>query len=432
MTSNSSLSARDQLVNWHPYTQMQTAPPPIGIVRGEGAVLYAEDGKEYIDAVSSWWVNVHGHAHPHIAERVSQQLRTLEHVIFAGFTHAPAVELSERLLRLLPPNQTRVFYTDNGSTAVEVALKMALQYWYNQGLQKTKIIAFEGSYHGDTFGAMSVSERSVFTRPFQQYLFDVEFLPVPVPGQEAATLAKLKQILAQNDIAAFVFEPLVLGTAGMVMYAPEVLDQLLQLCQEHHVITIADEVMTGFGRTGKRFACDYLTRQPDLMCFSKGLTGGTMALGVTTCSQQVYDIFLSDDKTKALFHGHSYTANPVACAAGLASLDLVEDTSFQQNLNRISAAHAAYVKSLTGKPGIKACRQTGTILAIEFEVGETSYFHSLRDQLYALGLENGVLLRPLGNIIYVLSPYCITQEQLTRVYETIDQMRLLVLQSFSA
>ncbi|RNI27347.1 adenosylmethionine--8-amino-7-oxononanoate transaminase [Rufibacter immobilis] len=432
MTSNSSLSTRDQLVNWHPYTQMQTAPPPIGIVRGEGAVLYAEDGKEYIDAVSSWWVNIHGHAHPHIAERVSQQLRTLEHVIFAGFTHAPAVELSERLLRLLPANQTRVFYTDNGSTAVEVALKMALQYWYNQGIQKTKIIAFEGSYHGDTFGAMSVSERSVFTRPFQQYLFDVEFLPVPVPGQEAATLVKLKQILAQNDIAAFVFEPLVLGTAGMVMYSPEVLDQLLQLCQEHHVITIADEVMTGFGRTGKRFACDYLTRQPDLMCFSKGLTGGTMALGVTTCSQQVYDIFLSDDKTKALFHGHSYTANPVACAAGLASLDLVEAASFQQNLDRISAAHTAYAESLTGKPGIKACRQTGTILAIEFEVGETSYFNCLRDQLYALGLENGVLLRPLGNIIYVLSPYCITQEQLTRVYETIDQMRLLVLQSFSA
>ncbi|WP_207434373.1 adenosylmethionine--8-amino-7-oxononanoate transaminase [Sabulibacter ruber] len=421
-----SLSARDQQVNWHPYTQMQTAPPPIGVVRGEGALLFTEDGKEYIDAVSSWWVNIHGHAHPHIAERVSQQLRTLEHVIFAGFTHAPAVELSERLLKLLPQNQAKVFYTDNGSTAVEVALKMALQYWHNQGISKTKIIAFEGSYHGDTFGAMSVSERSVFTRPFQQYLFDVEFLPVPVPGKEEQTIAHLENLLAREDIAAFIYEPLVLGTAGMVMYSPAVLDRLMQLCREKGVLLIADEVMTGFGRTGKRFANDYLTQQPDIMCFSKGLTGGTMALGVTTCTQEIYASFLSEDKTKTLYHGHSYTANPVACAAGLASLDLVERPEFLQDLERISHAHAAFAQSLIGKPGIKECRQTGTILAVEFEVGQTSYFHSLRDQLYNLALENGVLLRPLGNIIYVLPPYCITQAQLQQVYSVIEQMRELV------
>ncbi|WP_205503970.1 adenosylmethionine--8-amino-7-oxononanoate transaminase [Rufibacter psychrotolerans] len=421
-----SLSARDQQVNWHPYTQMQTAPPPIGVVRGEGALLFTEDGKEYIDAVSSWWVNIHGHAHPHIAERVSQQLRTLEHVIFAGFTHAPAVELSERLLKLLPVNQSKVFYTDNGSTAVEVALKMALQFWHNQGISRTKIIAFEGSYHGDTFGAMSVSERSVFTRPFQQYLFDVEFLPVPVPGKEEETIAHLENILVREEIAAFIYEPLVLGTAGMVMYSPVVLDRLMQLCREKGVLLIADEVMTGFGRTGKRFANDYLTQQPDIMCFSKGLTGGTMALGVTTCSQEIYASFLSDDKTKALFHGHSYTANPVACAAGLASLDLVEAPSFLEDLERISAAHSAFAQTLAGKPGIKECRQTGTILAVEFEVGQTSYFHSLRDQLYNLALENGVLLRPLGNIVYVLPPYCITNQQLQQVYQVLEQMRQLV------
>ncbi|WP_181305545.1 adenosylmethionine--8-amino-7-oxononanoate transaminase [Rufibacter sp. XAAS-G3-1] len=427
---DNSLSNRDQLVNWHPYTQMQTAPPPIGIARGQGAVLYAEDGKEYIDAVSSWWVNIHGHAHPHIAARVSEQLSTLEHVIFAGFTHAPAVELSERLLRLLPQNQSRVFYSDNGSTAVEVALKMALQYWFNQGKDKTKIIALEGSYHGDTFGAMSVSERSVFTRPFQQYLFDVEFLPVPVPGNEEASYEHLETLLTRQDIAAFVFEPLVLGTAGMVMYSPAVLDKLMELCRKNGVLIIADEVMTGFGRTGKRFACDYLTQQPDLMCFSKGLTGGTMALGVTTCSQEIFASFLSEDKTRAFFHGHSYTANPVACAASLASLDLVENDLFLENLDRISGSHAVFAQSLSGKPGIKACRQTGTILAIEFEVGQTTYFHSLRDQLYTLALENGVLLRPLGNIVYVLPPYCITQTQLEKVYQVMEQMRQLVAGSF--
>ncbi|MBC3542217.1 adenosylmethionine--8-amino-7-oxononanoate transaminase [Rufibacter sediminis] len=429
---NNSLSARDQQVNWHPYTQMQTAPPPIGIMRGEGAVLYAEDGREYIDAVSSWWVNIHGHAHPHIAERVSQQLKTLEHVIFAGFTHAPAVELSERLLALLPQNQAKVFYTDNGSTAVEVALKMALQYWYNQGVPRTKIIAFEGSYHGDTFGAMSVSERSIFTRPFQQYLFDVEFLPVPVPGHEEQTIAQLEKLLQQDDMAAFIFEPLVLGTAGMVMYSPEVLDKLMALCRSKGVLVIADEVMTGFGRTGKRFACDHVSQQPDLMCFSKGITGGTMALGVTTASQAIYVSFLSDDKTKALFHGHSYTANPVACAAALASLDLVEKNAFLEDLERISTSHAAFAQSLSGKSGIKQIRQTGTILAIEFEVGHTTYFHSLRDQLYNLALENGVLLRPLGNIVYVLPPYCISAAQLERVYGVIEQMRLLVGQEFQA
>jgi adenosylmethionine-8-amino-7-oxononanoate aminotransferase len=425
-----SLSERDQLVNWHPYTQMQTAPPPIGITHGRGAVLYAEDGKEYIDAVSSWWVNIHGHAHPHIAERVSQQLRTLEHVIFAGFTHEPAVELAERLLKLLPANQARVFYTDNGSTAVEVALKMALQFWHNQGINKTKIIAFEGSYHGDTFGAMSVSERSVFTRPFQQYLFDVEFLPVPVPGEEEKTLAILDSLLERNDIAAFIFEPLVLGTAGMVMYTPAVLDELISRCRAKEVVVIADEVMTGFGRTGKRFACDHLAQEPDLMCFSKGLTGGTMALGVTTCSQQIYSSFLSDDKTKALFHGHSYTANPIACAAALASLDLVEQPSFLENLGRISTAHAAALALFTEKQAINAIRQTGTILALEFKVDTTSYFHSLRDDLYALALENGVLLRPLGNIMYVLPPYCISDDQLTQVYAVLEKMRLLVADRF--
>lgn len=426
------LAERDAAVAWHPYTQMKTAPPNIGILRGEGALLYAEDGKTYIDAVASWWVNIHGHAHPHIAERVSEQLRTLEHVIFAGFTHEPAVALAERLLTHLPPNQKKAFYTDNGSTAVEVALKMALQYWYNQGIAKTKIIAFEGSYHGDTFGAMSVSGRSVFTQPFQQYLFEVAFLPVPVPGREEETVTALQALLQDPAVAAFIYEPLVLGTAGMVMYSPAVLDQLLALCQANGVLTIQDEVMTGFGRTGKLFAADHLALAPDMMCFSKGLTGGTMALGLTTATQTLYDTFLSDEKTKALFHGHSYTANPVACAAGLASLDLVEQDAFQKNLDRITHRHQNFAQVFSNRKGVRDCRQTGTILAVEFEVGSTSYFHSLRDQLYAFALERGVLLRPLGNIVYILPPFCISDDQLSQVYEVVEGMRQLIENTFSA
>jgi adenosylmethionine-8-amino-7-oxononanoate aminotransferase len=426
------LSERDVLVNWHPYTQMHTAAPPIGIVRGEGTLLYAEDGRDFIDAVSSWWVTIHGHAHPHIAQKVSEQLRTLEHVIFAGFTHAPAVELSERLLKLLPDNQARVFFSDNGSTAVEVAIKMCLQYWFDRDIPKTKIIAFKDSYHGDTFGAMSVSERSAFTRPFHNYLFDVEFIDVPVAGKEECTLTQIKTALASGEIAAFIFEPLVLGTAGMVMYSPEILDQLLSLCHEHQVFTIADEVMTGFGRTGKRFACDYMHQQPDLMCFSKGLTGGTMAMGVTTCTDTLYRSFLSEDKAKTFFHGHSYTANPVACSAALASLDLVEQEPFLADLARITASHQAFSQTLHGKAGIKDIRQTGTILAIEFATDTTSYFNNLRDTLYNFAIENGVLLRPLGNIIYVLPPYCITQAELEKVYSVIQRMRKLVVASVSA
>ncbi|AMM52490.1 adenosylmethionine-8-amino-7-oxononanoate aminotransferase [Rufibacter sp. DG15C] len=426
------LSERDVLVNWHPYTQMHTAAPPIGITRGEGTLLFSEDGHTFIDAVSSWWVNIHGHAHPHIAEKVSEQLRTLEHVIFAGFTHAPAVELSERLLKLLPNNQARVFFSDNGSTAVEVAMKMCLQYWFDRNVPRTKIIAFKDSYHGDTFGAMSVSERSAFTRPFHQYLFDVVFIDVPVAGQEEQTVSQLQAALSTGDIAAFIFEPLVLGTAGMVMYEPAVLDRLMKLCQEQQVFTIADEVMTGFGRTGKRFACDYLRQQPDLMCFSKGLTGGTMAMGITTCTNTIYSSFLSEDKTKTFFHGHSYTANPIACSAALASLDLVEQATFLEDLARITDSHQAFAQSLQGKPGIKDIRQTGTILAVEFATHTTSYFNNLRDTLYNFAIDNGVLLRPLGNIVYVLPPYCVTQEELEKVYAVIIGMRKLVVKSFSA
>ncbi|SIT73731.1 adenosylmethionine--8-amino-7-oxononanoate transaminase [Pontibacter indicus] len=426
MSTTPNLATRDQQVIWHPYTQMKTAALAIPIVKGEGALLYAEDGKTYVDAVASWWVNLHGHAHPYIAQKVAEQLQTLEHVIFAGFTHPAAVTFAERLIQILPQGQSRIFYSDNGSTAVEVALKMAIQYWQNTGIPKRKIIAFRDSYHGDTFGAMAVSARSAFTAPFWSYLFEVCFIDVPVAGNEEETLKQLEAYALAGDVAAFIYEPLVLGTAGMVMYTPEVLERLLEVCQQHDILTIADEVMTGFGRTGHIFASDYLQRKPDMVALSKGLTGGTMALGATSCNEKVYEAFLSDDKRKTLFHGHSYTANPVACAAGLASLDLLLQEETQQHIERIGQRHAVFAQQFRKLPKVLEVRQRGTILAVEFEADGTSYFNKMGDTLYSFALEQGVILRPLGNIIYIIPPYCITDEQLDQVYQTIRGMQQLI------
>ena len=415
-----SLTDRDLKVIWHPYTQMQTALPPIPIVRGEGACVYDENGKKYIDAVSSWWVNIHGHSHPYIAKKVAEQLNTLEHVIFAGFTHEGAVELAERLLAILPDNQQKAFYSDNGSTAVEVAIKMCLQYWHNQGKTRTKILAFKNAYHGDTFGAMAVSGRSAFTAAFDSLLFEVEFIDVP----DSKNIQNLKSQIShlKSELSCFIFEPLVQGASGMLMYEAEYLNELMAHCRKENVLLIADEIFTGFGRTGKRFACDYVSERPDIMCFSKGLTGGTMALGLTTCTQHIFDAFLSDNRLKTLFHGHSFTANPVACAAALASMDLFLDEATAANIGRIEAMHRQFALKIKQHPKIKTTRQTGTILAMEWETGsDTSYFNSLRDKLYQYFLDAGIILRPLGNIIYILPPYCITNEELNYIYSKIEQ-----------
>jgi adenosylmethionine-8-amino-7-oxononanoate aminotransferase len=415
-----SLTDRDLKVIWHPYTQMKTAAPPVPIVRGEGALLFDENGKQYIDAVSSWWVNIHGHAHPYIAQKVSEQLHKLEHVIFAGFTHEGAIELAERLLEILPTNQEKVFYSDNGSTAVEVAIKMCLQYWHNKGENRTKIIAFKNAYHGDTFGAMAVSGRSAFTAAFDQLLFEVAFIDLP----DEKNIQYLKSQISnlKSDAACFIFEPLVQGAGGMLMYEALYLNELMAHCRKEGVLMIADEVFTGFGRTGKPFACYHVTEQPDIMCFSKGLTGGTMALGLTTCTQQIYDAFLSDDRLKTLFHGHSFTANPVACAAALASLDLFLDPSTAGNINRIADMHRQFGEKIKDHWKIKTIRQTGTIFAMEWETGSnTSYFNSLRDTLYNYFLAVGIILRPLGNTIYILPSYCITNDHLNYIYAKIEQ-----------
>ncbi|MBB3054177.1 adenosylmethionine-8-amino-7-oxononanoate aminotransferase [Mucilaginibacter gotjawali] len=399
---------------------MKTAKPPIPIVRGEGALLFDENGKKYIDAVSSWWVNIHGHAHPYIAKKVSEQLYKLEHVIFAGFTHEGAVELAERLLQILPKNQQKVFYSDNGSTAVEVAIKMCLQYWHNKGENRTKIIAFKNAYHGDTFGAMAVSGRSAFTAAFDRLLFEVEFIDLPNEDNIQNLTSYISHL--KSKTACFIFEPLVQGAGGMLMYDAAYLNELMAHCRKEGMLLIADEVFTGFGRTGKNFACNHVQEQPDIMCFSKGLTGGTMALGLTTCTQTIYDAFLSDDKLKTLFHGHSFTANPVAIAAALASLDLFLDPSTLKNIKRIAAKHMAFGKKITNHPKVKTIRQTGTIFAMEWETGSnTSYFNSLRDILYQYFLDAGIILRPLGNTIYILPPYCITDDELNYIYAKIEQ-----------
>lgn len=416
-----SIQEKDKQFIWHPFTQMQTAPLSIPIVKGKGAYIYTENGKKILDAVSSWWTNIHGHSHPYIANAVNEQFNTLEHVIFAGFTHPKAVELAERIIGKLP-YLDKVFFSDNGSTAVEVSIKMAFQYWHNKKETKTKIIAFNDAYHGDTFGAMSVGGRNTFNTPFDPFLFDVEFIDVPTPGNEEKVKNQLLEKVKNNDVAAFIFEPLVQGSAGMVMYTPQILEELVTICKLHHCLIIADEVMTGFGRTGKLFATDHINNKPDIVALSKGLTGGTMPLGLSVCSNKIYDEFLSNDHTKTFFHGHSFTGHPLACAAACASLDLMEKQETWQQIEMIKAEHQQFAAKIRTNPKFKNVRQQGTILAMEFNTGNsTSYFNNLRDTLYNYFLDKNILLRPLGNVLYILPPYCITKEELQSIYNAIEE-----------
>lgn len=417
------LSERDRELIWHPYTQMQQYPESIGIVKAEGAYLYSEDGKRYIDAISSWWVNIHGHSNPYIGKKVSEQFAVLDHCIFAGFTHQPAIELAEKLVSVLPLNAPKVFYSDNGSTAVEVALKMAMQYWQNRGEEKRTFIALENSYHGDTFGAMSVSERGLFTQAFSNYLFDVTYIPFPSKENEQRSVETLISILQKEKVVALILEPLIQGAAGMQMYSPEVLEKLFDVCKKNNTLIIADEVMTGFGRTGKLFACDYIKLKPDIICLSKGLTGGIMPLGVTACTTEVYNAFLSDDTKKTFYHGHSFTANPLACAAASASFDLLTSENCIKNIERLCLRQKEFVKKNESKPHLKNIRCFGTILALEIDTPlPTSYQNTIKHQLYHYFLSKNILMRPLGNIIYVLPPYCISDEDLMYIYDAIEHL----------
>lgn len=413
------LQELDQELIWHPFTPLQGAGAPLVVTRGEGVYLHTEDGRKILDAVSSWWVNTHGHAHPVIAGAISSQVKKLEQVIFAGFTHQPAIEVAQKLLKLLPPHMKRVFFSDDGSTSVEVALKLAVQYWHNIGQPKNKIVAIDGAYHGDTFGAMSVGDRSGFTAPFAPLLFDVEFIPFPAGANVAAAEKKLTELVAVGDVAAFIFEPLVQGAGGMRMYPPAVLDSLMAIARAQQVVCIADEVMTGFGRTGTVFATDQTTHKPDLVCMSKGITGGFLPLGVTAVADFIVEAFSAADLHKTFFHGHSFTANPLACAAAVASMGLLEQTACGEQRAMIEASHRRFSEQLANHKAVKDVRVTGTILAVELDTGDTSYFNDVRKKVMPFFLERDILLRPLGNVIYVLPPYVITQEELRRIYDAI-------------
>lgn len=417
----SELYVKDRAYVWHPYAQ-EKIDRPIVIESAKGSLIFDENGKSYIDAISSWWVTLHGHADERIQKAISEQSAKMEQVIFSGFTHKPAIELAEGLLKHLPKNQKRVFYSDNGSTAVEVALKLSNQYTHKNYPHRKKVIAFQNAYHGDTIGMMSIGERGKFTEPFANLLFDCEFVPAPIPGHEQEAIQQLQQLLDRDNISTFVFEPLVQGTAGMVLHSAQVLSDMIALCQKHRVLTIADEVFTGFGRTGTWFASDQLETAPDIICMSKGITGGFLPLGATSCSEEIYQNFYSDSRLDAFFHGHSYTANPIACAAASKSLEILEDRASWEKIENIKHILINYTDELHKIPTVKEVRQLGTILAIEIQTNsESSYFNPIRDQLYQHFLEQGILLRPLGNILYLVPPYCISKKELDYVIQAIMQ-----------
>lgn len=432
-TKSEQLIAADRRHVWHPFTRVD-ADDPLLITSGKGAVLKTRDGREILDCISSWWVNLYGHGHPHIADAIHQQALKLEHVIFAGFTHEPAVRLAEALSKLLPADLNRVFFSDNGSTSVEVALKMAAQYWQNLGQQRQRVMVFDGGYHGDTVGAMSVGVSSGFFEAWRKWLIDVDVMPFAetwmvdrqVDQKEATALDKIEQFLDQyaSEVVAMIMEPLVQGASGMRMCRPGFLEAVVQRLRDHDVLVIFDEVMTGFGRTGRPFACQAAGVTPDLICLSKGLTGGFMPMGVTVASDRIYDSFKSTDQSAMFCHGHSYTANPLGCAAALASLDLLQSPETEHNWTRIADAQLRGLQRLHETPLATRHRMTTTIAAVDVVADDAGYESRVANKLKSFfwkdGLhEQGFLIRPLGNVIYIMPPYCMTTEQLERAWQAV-------------
>jgi len=416
---------------WYPFTIIQNAPEPLKVTGGEGVWLELEDGHKIMDCISSWWVNIHGHAHPEIAAAIHDQAKKLEQVIFANFSHEPAERLAERLTDRLPGRLNRVFFSDDGSTAVEVAMKMAWQYWKNRREERQTFICFEGAYHGDTFGAMSAGARSVFTEVFSELLFDVEFLPYPhtrigddgVGEREDAVIERLETMLSEHPqkYAGIMIEPLVQGAGGMRMCREEFLQKLHRVTQQYGTLLIFDEVMTGFGRTGDWFASLRAQVEPDIICLAKGLTGGFLPLSVTVCSDAIYDAFDSDDPVKTFWHGHSYTANPLGCAAALASMDLMEEN--EPVFSSMEVWHRERLERLREHPGLKNHRVTGTIAAMDINAGgEEGYLNPVADRIKRTCVDEGLLVRPLGNVLYLMPPYCVNREQVDRMYDGIIKL----------
>ena len=435
MNQKINLNDRDRTHLWHPYTQMKVAPEPIPIARGEGVWLYTQDGHRLLDGTSSWWVNIHGHAHPKLNEALASQARTIEHVMFAGCTHEPAVELAERLTSILPAGLSRIFYSDNGSTAVEVAIKMAYQYWQNRGnSSRREFVALHHAYHGDTIGAMSAGEESIFTTAFRPLLFPVHRAYSPYCyrcplGLERSSckiecLQDLERILEskQDSIAAVIIEPMLQGAGGMIVWPKEFLHGVREICDRYGALMIADEVLTGFGRTGRMFACEHAGISPDILCLSKALTAGYMPLAITAATENVYEAFLDDDRSKALFHGHSYTANPLACAVAIASLQIFEDEETLKRVVSLEQQFLSRLDLLRSQPIVGDVRGIGGVAAIELQSGHAGYLDEIGPRLAQAFFERGVLLRPLGNILYFMPPYVITPSEVDWVFDQIQEV----------
>ncbi len=415
------LSTRDKKYLWHPLTQHKLSKPQLPIVKAKGALLYDEDGNTYIDGIASWYTTMYGHGNEQIISAMTKQMQKLDFVMFSGLTHEPAIELSEQLMAILPENQAKIFFNDNGSTAIDAAIKMALQYFHNHGERRDTLIAFEDGFHGDTFGAMSASGLSSYNGPFEDFLLKVIRISIPKEHNLVSVKNKLKTILEENDCAAFIFEPLVQGAAGMKFHSAQGLDDLIQLCQSHDVLCIADEIMTGFGKTGMDFASENLLNKPDIICLSKALTAGMFPLSITSCSQKVYDRFLSDEVQKGFFHAHTFSAHPIGCAAALAGIALLNSPEIKERRAYIEKAHGRFSREIENHEKVGNVRVKGVILAIDLQL-KIERYGNLRDELYRFFLERGVLLRPLGNTIYVLPPYVITNLQLQKIYDTITEV----------
>ncbi len=406
---------------WHPFTQHGLGEPIPLVTRGEGAALYTADGRRIIDGISSWWVTTHGHCHPRIMAAIAEQAGKLDQIIFAGWTHEPAEALARGLTAIMPRELTRVFYSDSGSTSVEVALKMALGFWANRGAPRHRIMVMQHSYHGDTIGAMSVGERGVFNAPYAPLLFDVGTLPFPAPGAEQATLDALEAACRENP-AALIVEPLLLGAGGMLIYPARVLAEMRAICARHGVLFIADEVMTGWGRTGTLLACEQAGVVPDILCLSKGLTGGAIPLAVTMATEAIFEPHFSEDRARMFFHSSSYTANPIACAAANANLAIWREEPVAARIADLSARQARRLTTLAGRPGVANPRAIGTITAIDVtDPRGGGYLSQLGPRLLRHFRERDLLLRPLGNTVYVMPPYCIDDADLDRIYAAIGE-----------
>ncbi|NRA91581.1 MAG: adenosylmethionine--8-amino-7-oxononanoate transaminase [Psychroserpens sp.] len=414
-----SIKERDKKHIWHPLTQHKTHPHTTAISKARGCVLYDEDGKEYIDAISSWYTSMYGHCNPYITDQVKDQMNTLDQIVFSGFTHEPAVKLSELLIDILPENQNKLFFSDNGSTSVEIGIKMALQYHFNAGRKCNVLIALEDGFHGDTFGAMSVSGLSVYNGPFEDFFLEVKRIPVPTEENIEEVIVRLSNIKDNHQVAGFIYEPLVQGAAAMKMHKPRYINTVLEFCQQHDIITIADEVMTGFGKTGTHFASDQIRTKPDIICLSKALTGGLIPMAITSCTQEVFEAFYSDDLRKGFFHGHTYSANPLSCRAAIASIELLRSVEIQSNIKRIMASHKQFAQHILNHSKVASVRQTGIILALDLNLKMDRY-GNLRDKLFNFFMEKGVFLRPLGNTIYIQAPYTIENSQLQKIYWAIE------------